>query len=669
MNYSTEQKEIVLKLKDKYNIKINAVAGSGKTTTILYIAKTLPTCNILVLTYNAKLKFETRHKVEKLGLKNTEVHSYHSFCVKYYNPKAYTDTGINNLLKDNIDLKYKSEYSLIILDESQDIIPLYYQLICKIVSDTNKVKQLCLLGDVHQSIYDYNGADNRYLTFSDKLFNFKGCSNQWISLTLSETFRIPRLQCDFINNCVLNSTIIRSNKVINSKPRYIICDCFGLSSPSYYPIRELLYYLNQGYRAKDIFIIGPSLKNINSPIRQFENCIKLNLPELPVYVPLSDEEKLDESLLENKLVFSTIHQTKGLERKVILLFNFDYSYFKYYKQNTDPFKCSNELYVALTRSLEKLSIFHHFENNFLPFLTTRLLGEFCEIITDKSLKIKKNYTKNGSIKTSVTDLTKHLPFHVLDECFDLITKKQMNPINTLIKIQTKTKQKYGYENVSEITGIAIPAYFEYTLKNKIGFYEAINVKTNIDTVSTNKLLEYSNIWSSQKNGFIYKTQQIEDYNWLTKEHLELALKRLYKLDISKEATFEVEYEVEFLNRKIVGFVDCIDRNNVYEFKCTSQFDKEHYIQLILYMYLIHQKTSMEFNYYLFNILSDELYLLTISETNLTKLLQIIIKYKYYPETKLSDTDFLSKNLSIKNLYSEPSTTKKNFNPNKPVCLV
>jgi superfamily I DNA/RNA helicase len=81
-NPSHEQKNVLLNLKYN-NVVCDSVAGSGKTTTILYIAKTFKSKSILLLTYNAKLKIETREKVKLLNLTNIEVHSYHSFCVKY----------------------------------------------------------------------------------------------------------------------------------------------------------------------------------------------------------------------------------------------------------------------------------------------------------------------------------------------------------------------------------------------------------------------------------------------------------------------------------------------------------------------------------------------------------------------------------------------------------
>jgi superfamily I DNA/RNA helicase len=83
LKYSEEQHAVVIELEKGNNVCVQAVAGSGKTTTCLHIAESFPERNILLLTYNAKLKMETRRKVDSSGITNMEVHSFHAFCVKY----------------------------------------------------------------------------------------------------------------------------------------------------------------------------------------------------------------------------------------------------------------------------------------------------------------------------------------------------------------------------------------------------------------------------------------------------------------------------------------------------------------------------------------------------------------------------------------------------------
>ena len=80
-NISLEQQNIIKLLEEQNNVIVESVAGSGKTTTNLYIAKSFPKLNILLLTYNAKLKVETRDRIDSLNITNIETHSYHSFCI------------------------------------------------------------------------------------------------------------------------------------------------------------------------------------------------------------------------------------------------------------------------------------------------------------------------------------------------------------------------------------------------------------------------------------------------------------------------------------------------------------------------------------------------------------------------------------------------------------
>jgi hypothetical protein len=76
------------------------VPGSGKTSTVLILCQEdwAKEKKILMLTYNSKLKEEVRLKKDELGLKNLEVHSYHSLYYKYYSKECSIDAGISRCL-------------------------------------------------------------------------------------------------------------------------------------------------------------------------------------------------------------------------------------------------------------------------------------------------------------------------------------------------------------------------------------------------------------------------------------------------------------------------------------------------------------------------------------------------------------------------------------------
>ena len=83
-----EQDNIKKAIFNGYNVKVDAVAGSGKTTSILHIGKNFRVSNILVITYNKKLQEETKKKLKKYDLdQNIDIFTYHGSCNKFYTNK------------------------------------------------------------------------------------------------------------------------------------------------------------------------------------------------------------------------------------------------------------------------------------------------------------------------------------------------------------------------------------------------------------------------------------------------------------------------------------------------------------------------------------------------------------------------------------------------------
>jgi len=597
---SNEQQSIIDYIKLNYNVVVDSVAGSGKTTSNLHISKYFTEFNILLLTYNSRLKDETRNKVQQLEINNLEVHSYHSFCYKYYDNKCINDTFINSIIKRDTTSVKQFNYDLIVLDECQDMNSLYYKLVCKIFKDNNNKKtKLCIFGDKNQSIFTFNKADQRFIELADKLFNFN--EYEWKFCKLSTSFRVTSEMSIFINNCLLKENRLISNKKTNNKPRYINCNVYDDDDP----LNEIKYYLSLGYKPCDIFILAPSIKSPNTPIRTLENRVKESLTEVMVFVPTNDEEKIDEQLTRNKMIFSTFHQTKGLERKVVIIFNFDSSYFQYYKKDVNQELCPNEIYVATTRGIDHLTLFHHQKKKILPFISYKNIVECCNIIKPNKENLFRSYELFGEeyeVKNiSTTDIVKYIPQDIIDDCYDLleITNNERFTLDK-ISIKNRVSNIKTIESVSEITGIAIPLMFETIIKKSMGIldilkdvYKNNNLIQNIDVtnITVHDLLYISNHWNSIKSGYIHKLTQITDYNWLNDEELKKCVDRLLSLDIDSSSIFEykccVKNETILLNTEINGYIDCVDIKNdfVYEFKCVNKLDKTHFLQLAIYMYI------------------------------------------------------------------------------------
>lgn len=81
MELTKEQYDII---NSSGNIKINAVAGSGKTTTIIEYAKVRPQkSKILYLAFNKSVKLEAKKKFSEKGVKNVKVETAHSLAYKH----------------------------------------------------------------------------------------------------------------------------------------------------------------------------------------------------------------------------------------------------------------------------------------------------------------------------------------------------------------------------------------------------------------------------------------------------------------------------------------------------------------------------------------------------------------------------------------------------------
>ena len=142
-----EQNKILIEINDGKNIKVDAVAGSGKTTSILHISQNSRGSKVCVITYNKKLQTETEYKIHKYDIHNIDIFTYHGSCNrKYLNVnKLITDREIRDIIEKDIKTS-KINYDIIIIDEVQDMNRLYCNYIKKFINDNqNKDANIIIL--------------------------------------------------------------------------------------------------------------------------------------------------------------------------------------------------------------------------------------------------------------------------------------------------------------------------------------------------------------------------------------------------------------------------------------------------------------------------------------------------------------------------------------------
>jgi F-box protein, helicase, 18 len=111
MQFTQEQQNII---QASGNIRINAVAGSGKTTTIIEYARSQPaSARILYLAFNKSLKLEATKKLAEKGLHNVKVETALSLAFKHivfkYNYKVKAQGYKTNEIAEILNLQATGE--------------------------------------------------------------------------------------------------------------------------------------------------------------------------------------------------------------------------------------------------------------------------------------------------------------------------------------------------------------------------------------------------------------------------------------------------------------------------------------------------------------------------------------------------------------------------------
>jgi hypothetical protein len=681
---SNEQENII---NSKLNVIIDAVAGSGKTTTILHMALKYPDKNIFQITYNNMLKREVRKKVNKLSIKNMNIHTYHSLAVNFYDSTAYTDEGIKKILKTNEKINSQitiTPIDLLFIDEAQDMIFDYFYFIKKFIFDTKSKPQIIILGDHFQGIYDFKGANSKFLTLSDKIWNLP-----FIKLDLNLSYRLTNQISWFVNNIMLGYERI---KTIKTGPPidYYITNPYTIYKKIGKYIKNLI--LTSVILPSDVFILVPSLKTINSPYKKLENyLVKYGIK---CSTPSSDDAKLDEKVISNKVVFTTYHQSKGRERKIIVLYNFDDSFIEYYSnelKNNNSNICPNILYVGVTRASYKLILIQDLKQkplNFLNLYKLKSNENLKIIITENKTFLNKKKKNNNKKNTSVTNLVKYISSSAIDNLMILIEQNLFEEISKPIKqinIPTKIKTEFNniilWEDVSDLNGLVIPAIYESVLKKsvstienfvlkKIKNNEILNIKKylnkiNIPCKNISDYLKIGNVYQSIHNKLHAKLAQIKNYNWLTSEMIKECHEIMNMIDINTQ--FEIPISktnldyLEFTHKifgiiNIGGRLDAISNDCVWEFKCVDCLTIEHKLQLVIYYWMWNHADYDNIygkkNFYLLNIKTGQTLKLNYStnEYIIEQIIEILFNEKYIIKNDINDIEFI--NLCNKNVYDK-----------------
>lgn len=707
---SSEQLAVVLTSRT-HNVIVNSVAGCGKTTMALGICQENPKSNVLIVTYNSKLRLETRARSEKYKISNAEIHTYHSLCNKYY-CHASTDAGILNACQGLMPMCQVPAFDIVILDEQQDLDFVCFRFIIKFIKDNCKNPRLVVLGDINQSIYGFKGSDYRFLTCARECFSTV-TTYPWTTLTVSETFRVTAPTASFINNQLLCTNKLVSKKQ-GEQPKYILYNAFSCKIV----VKKIMEYLSQrSYKPEDIFVLSFSIRSSNkkAPTNVIENLLVKE--GYPCYVPLSDDQELSAESMAGKITFSSFHQAKGRERKVVILVGFDGKLIRWLVEERQSNRDSiiNSFYVACTRGSEELFLLHHKDNELFPTLTVGSLRSDCSFINGSGVKADDVLTiLEDKALTAVRFSTSTRPVTSLFRFISQIEIDKLMLYFTVIKtpltdrINPRSVVAAGnlFEQVSDLYGSAVTVYNEreYTSSYKSIRTVISNVKRKdpvdqeakdelaklieSETASAEdirRLIYLCNYREWLNSGYKSRFSQLKDYDWVDTDAIitsdkiinaaissaeAVPLSSVYdKCKANRIAKYKKEnptskipdnairmYEMlmeskKFKRMSIVGYADIVTPSTIYEIKCTSETKPEHLFQLATYGCLDADDTRM----ILINVREGMQYEI-IKFTDKNGFMNSVIDLNCRPEITTTYDEFMARVIAVINCQSETTQT-------------
>ena len=531
MNSNIEQLKFINH--DLCDMKLIGIPGGGKTRTIIekiihmkndgIIVKNE---NFLILTFSRKSREDFLNKgqerINKLFINDNvrTIHSVSAIIMRNLFNKTSSNlntliAGLYHLLKYN-DIDFSNVKCLrnckyIFVDEAQDISDIQYNTILKI-SEICKANVI-MIGDPDQNIYQFQGGSDKYLIeHSDKCVN------------LIKNYRSTKNIINFINQFrpwkKMTPPMISMRDTDGDKPK-IYCNKIEILLESLF--NEIK---NSNIPFEDIAIIGPVKKGNHNNYGNHKNFglqivaeyfEKNNINYIPHY-NFSDNDntnKREKNIEKGYINLYTIHGSKGLEFKKVLLLNFHLSTMgrKPTQKKYNEYKYL--WYVGLSRAIDEMSIF--IESN--KYAWTELMNACSN--SYKLIGETPKYTTHlmeEESKPQLYPVTKLLENESFTEEKQYILEKNINcNIDTSILFDCENNEVFEYDDYSSLYGIFIENIFRY-------YYERYRLS---DTDGQYKFNYFINSFIKKNNSYLsIPEKHIKTYEKLKKKYEIITINKL-----------------------------------------------------------------------------------------------------------------------------------------------
>ncbi|KAG7449540.1 P-loop containing nucleoside triphosphate hydrolase protein [Guyanagaster necrorhizus] len=620
---SVGQTAIVNHLKT-HNVMVSARPGAGKTATAEAVVQANPSTPIAVVTYSKRLQLDTQKRLQNYPL--VDVFTFHGLASRFFGTLINNDTLFRDIRRSAapptwIDMP---RYEIIILDELQDLTEDLYWLTCAFITFVTQISgrapHLLVLGDPRQAIYDFRGADQRYLELSSDTLSAIS-PYEWRSAQLSQSFRLSCETANFVNHAFLGGEPYIQGSRTGPKPLYIHGNLHDIDK-----VLKNIYPLIQKYGHENTAILAPSIRS-NRIVKRIVNELwrKYKIPS--AHVISDDDVGLDDDVVRGKIVPSTYHQFKGSERDLVIVLGADASYFRFMGRNLPDDRCPNATFVALTRARKQLVVLHSHEYSAMPFIDWEAVQSSATVINLEDEPPMAQYRPGRPLKLGLllprtvfaTDAARHVRDEYLDRIVRQLDIRKVLPplpsprcISAPNKVRTDAVRNH-WEPVSDLNGFAVTLDFEWWLTGKVATLMRGKEMKDLPTKKILKDDTYRAIWLAREAtyydatvwGFKSRWLQMKykghKFDWMV-PYLKVSTERLSEQfseysrselsrDLAMEKPLKQDLSVDDQTMTLIGRADMIHSRNkgrdvtIWEVKFVTALSHEHVIQTVIYGYL------------------------------------------------------------------------------------
>lgn len=540
------------------NVLVDACVGSGKTTAIQHLCMAFPrNTKILYLTYNRLLKIDAKEKIKG---KNITVTNYHGFAYSCLS-RAGIKAGVTDLIQVFRKEKPRvGKYDLLVIDEYQDIDQEISEMLIYI-KECNPTIQIVAVGDMKQKIYDKTTLEVQ--SFIDRYIGRRQ------DLVFTQCFRLSKDIAAMLGR-------IWEKKIVG-----VNSEC----KVSYLSETKVVQFLADQEPA-DILCLGARNGSMSRVLNELEDRHKLKYNKKTVFASISDGDRSGSTEPSiDTAIFTTYDSSKGLERKICVVFDFTETYWEIRKNIPDQkYEILRNIFcVAASRGKGQIVFVDH-------------KGE--SRLSEQSLSTPSEV--NHKYKPmQISEMFDFKYREDIEECYRLLDVKKINRADTSV---IEINNHDDLIDLAPCIGAFQEASFfeQYDIDREFELFKQLHTDKTVDATKyktlDKKILYLTSLETGQKR---YITQV--NRKLVRKEQRDEIEKRLSEVFTKQDDCQEI-CEIQFAKKRggkyefsAVGYADVIKNKTIYELKFVSELTREHFLQCACYVVARNLKKGILWN--------------------------------------------------------------------------